>query len=81
MDENQTIAEITRLRNQAEESINTLLNSRGFYRTAEPQTTSAGIALWVALSPEQKDKYEKAARGTGIPGPGLFFKGYREETG
>jgi hypothetical protein len=78
MDEKETIFEIQRLKLEIEKKRNDLLNSRGFFRSAEPQRSRDGAALWEALPPEEKEKYNQAAKGMGLPGSGLFFLGYRE---
>jgi hypothetical protein len=80
MDENQIIQEIQLKKTEMEEKRNILLNSRGFFRTALPITSPDGLTQWTQLSSEEKDKYERAAKGTGIPGATLFFSGYRETT-
>lgn len=80
MDEKETIFELQRLKEETERNRNNLLFARGWVRSAEPQRSSAGVSLWEALAPEEKDKYEQAARGTGLPGSGIFFLGYRQKT-
>jgi hypothetical protein len=79
MDENQLMAEIQRQRVEMDANRNELFNSRGYYRTALPITSSEGLTQWNQLSPEEKAKYEHAARGSGIPGATLFFSGYRQK--
>jgi hypothetical protein len=77
MDEKETVFEIQRLKLEIEKKRNDLLNSRGFFRSAEPQRSRDGASLWEALPSEEKEKYNRAAKGTGLPGSGLFFLGYR----
>jgi hypothetical protein len=80
MDEKELMAEIQRLRTEEDEYRDALLNLRGFFRTEPPKTSSEGVAAWNQLLPNEKTMYEHAAKGTGIPGPGLFFLGYRKKT-
>jgi hypothetical protein len=79
MDEKATVFEIQRLKEEMDINRNILLNGRGFFRSENVQTSREGIALWEALPPEEKDKYDKASGGTGLPGSGIFFLGYREK--
>ncbi len=80
MDEKAVIFEIQRLKDEIERNRNDLLTARGFIRSAEPFRTSEGIAQWKALQPEERDKYDQAARGTDLQGSGIFFLGYRQKT-
>lgn len=79
LDEKKIVSEIRRLKDEMDKNRNDLLAARGFTRSAEPSGTSEGIALWNQLDPETQKRYDRAAAGTGLPGSGIFFLGYREK--